>query len=271
MQRIHIVGFGPRTGTTLLAEMMVNSFDIDLHTKHESRIAKSPLRNGNVFLTKSPKDILVVEPVLKFVKKLHVICMLRDPRDMIVSKHGRDKDRYWSNLQYWNNYLPFYESLSGHPRFLSLRYEDLVSQPDEVQETIISKMPFLKKMHRFSEYHKTAKPSSESLLALRELRPVSTGSVGNWRKHKERVMGQILEHGSLNNDLIKFGYEKDDSWEKELEGVVPDRKESHPSPFYEMKFIRKKQRGRNFRAWRVWLCHTSLYLGIREIIYRLFK
>ncbi len=271
MHRIHIVGCGPRTGTTLLTEMMVSSYEIDLYEEHDRRIANLPPRKGEVYLTKSPKDIIVIAPILKMMKNLYVIYLLRDPRDMIVSMHGSDQTRYWSNLAYWKNYMPFYEALKDHPRFLMIRYEDMVHRPDEVQAKISEKMPFLRTEHKFSEYHRVSKPSPNSLKALRGLRPVSSNSIGNWRKHKSRVLGQIQKHGSITEDLIKFGYEPDDSWEKELEGVQPDLNESHPSKFWKKEFIQRKQRGKYLRAARVWLYHTSVFLWVREGWYQLKK
>ena len=68
MKRIHIVGSGPRTGTTLIAEMMIACFEIDLHTEHEDSIYTWPPYRGNIFLTKKPRDILVIEPILRIMR-----------------------------------------------------------------------------------------------------------------------------------------------------------------------------------------------------------
>lgn len=260
MKRIHIVGCGPRTGTTLLTEMMINSYFIDVYTDHEDRIGKPPKKSGKVYLTKSPKDIIVVESVLNVFKDLYVILMLRDPRDSIVSMHGSDTERYYSNLNYWKNFMPFAEKLMDHPRFLTLKYEDLTKNPDVVQEKISHFLPFLEKKHDFSEYHRIAKPSSDSKLALGAVRPVTDKSIGNWRNHMPRIVGQLQEHGSISADLIRYGYETDTSWEAELEGVAPDLRESHESDFYKPSFIRKKQRGKYIRAIRVWFYHTPFFL-----------
>ncbi len=269
MQRIHIVGCGPRTGTTLLTELMISSYDIDLYTDHEDRIGKCPPRDGKVFLTKSPKDIIVIEPIMKMMENLHVIYMLRDPRDMIVSKHGSDSGLYYSNLDYWNNFMPFADALKTHPRFLQIRYEDLTSHPDIIQKQISTHLPFLRQKHKFSEYHRVSNPSSDSRLALGELRPIDTKSIGNWRNHKPRLLAQIQQHGSISDDLIKLGYEKDRSWEKELEGIKPDSSATHASDFNKKSFIKKKLRGKNLRALRVWFYHTSFFLGLLEMGYRL--
>lgn len=274
MQRIHVVGSGPRTGTTLIAQLMISSFDIDVHSNnensnHEDRIGKVPPRNGDVFLSKSPKDIVVIEPIMKWVKNLHVIYILRDPRDMIVSRHRSDPDNYFSNLGHYFNYRPFAESLKNHPRFIQIRYEDLVSNPDEVQDEIHRKLPFLKKLHKFSEFHKVAKPSTTAQVPLGSFRAVSGQSIGNWKEHKPRILGQIMDHGSITDDLIAFGYEKDASWEKELEGVEPEHAPPRDSNFHKASWVKNKQRTKYLRAARVWFYHLPITLKFLDFRYRL--
>ena len=41
MERLHIVGLGPRTGTTLLAECMATCFEIDAFEPHEASLCAS--------------------------------------------------------------------------------------------------------------------------------------------------------------------------------------------------------------------------------------
>ena len=93
MNRIHIVGTGPRTGTTLMIEAMIACFRIDAHADHEARIFTKPTAPADVYLTKKVTDVLVAKPFLEAYRDLHVICLMRDPRDMIVSKHATDPDQ----------------------------------------------------------------------------------------------------------------------------------------------------------------------------------
>lgn len=242
MQRIHIVGCGPRTGTTLMAEMMSACFEIDLYPKHESSIYTRPTRPAKIFLTKRPRDILVVEPMLRLISNLHVIYMLRDPRDMVVSKHKKDPDRYWASLRYWRTYTIYGRKLQNHPRFLSVRYEDLVTKADEVQAYISKKIPFLTKRAPFSRYHEIAQPDSDSLAALKGMRPVSATSIGNWRNHLPRIAGQLQNHGDISQELIEYGYEQDDSWLQELEGVTPDFSDSHWPEYFTKEELNQRMK-----------------------------
>ena len=264
MQRIHIVGSSPRSGTTLLMEMMVNCFEIDLFPAHEARLGKCPPRNGDIFISKSPKDIIIVKKHLRVMKNLHVIFLMRDPRDSAVSKHGVNKEQYYGDLRYWKRFLPFFEEIKTHPRLVHFRYEDLVNDPDRVQEFIAEKIPFLKYREKFSNFHLHSSPSKNTSLALKGLRKVDASGIGNWRNHKSRILGQIMTHGSISEDLIRYGYEKDEEWLKELDGIEPDLSEGHRMPNYEERFIRAKQRFRYLKAIRVWFCHTAIFLRSRQ-------
>ncbi len=248
MKRIHIVVCGPRSGTTLMAEIMIACFEIDLHTEHESSIFGPPWRRAEVFLTKRPRDILVAGPILRTSRSLHVIYMIRDPRDMVVSRHRKDPERYWSTLRYWKKYIGYGEKLRQHSRFITIRYEDLVRDPDSIQNLLMERMPFLQKRTEFSQYHTVAKPSEDSIKALRGVRAISAASISNWRDHLPRVAGQIQIHGTISEDLIRYGYEEDDSWLRQLEGVEPDLGESHWPEHFSRRDLKVRKRGRYVKA-----------------------
>jgi len=52
-------------------------------------------------------------------------------------------------------------------------------------------------------------------------------SVGLWRKHKERLAGQLQLHGPISDTLQEMNYESDDMWLQELTGKTPDLTPSH--------------------------------------------
>ncbi|MCA9402575.1 MAG: sulfotransferase [Candidatus Omnitrophica bacterium] len=243
MRRIHIVGTGPRSGTTLMAEAMIACFDIDIHTEHEDRIFVQLPGEGDVMLTKQPMDIMVVGPLLLVDPDLHVICMVRDPRDMIVSRHGREPDKYWASLRYWRAYVPYWRKIRHHPRVICVKYEDLVTEPDEIQRRIHQRLPFLAKKASFSRYHEVARPSAKSIEAMKSVRPISPAGVGAFRKHLGRLADQIEKHGSISGELIELGYEPDHSWEEVLEGVDPEETQSVWPEFFDAGELRQRRRG----------------------------
>ena len=221
MKRIHIVSTSARSGTTLLAECMRECFEIDGYVPHEAPLS-ARLPGSEIFLTKWPSDVVIVEPRLRIDRNLFVICLIRDPRDVIVSRHGNDPNRYWVTLNSWKRSVPHLRRLMHHKRFLTVRYENLVREPDAIQDLIGSHMPFLRTKKAFSSYHEVAQPSKKSLAALGSVRPITTDTIGHWRNHLPRVAGQLQIHGPITDDLIEFGYEQDDSWLAQLDGIEPD-------------------------------------------------
>ena len=227
MKRIHIVGCAPRSGTTLMAELLVNGFAVDGYAEHELSVFARPRQRFEVFVSKNPKDIHAVRPLLALDGNLWVIYLLRDPRDVIVSRHRQEPDKYYANLRIWKERQRVARRLQEHPRFMTVRYEDLVADPDREQERLMLAMPFLARRAAFAEYHRHANPSGHSIAALGGVRPIGTESIGRWREHKPRVAAQLELHGPITAELIEAGYEKDDRWLRELDGVRPDNHVSH--------------------------------------------
>jgi hypothetical protein len=241
MRRIHIVGSSPRSGTTLLAEMMATSFRVHAEPL-EMPVYSRPNRTTDVYLTKRPWDVMVSGFALRALPNLDVVCMVRDPRDVVVSVHRADPDRYWASLRFWKTYGPCVDRLQGHERFTVVRYEDLVRDPDGEQRRLTARLPFLEQRSCFSTFETTARPSEQSMLALGGLRPVSTASIGAWRDHLPRIAGQVAQHGSITDSLVRHGYEADGTWEAVLDGVEPDLGPSHWSEYGDPKQLARRRR-----------------------------
>lgn len=221
-RHLHIVGCSPRSGTTLLHEVMVTCFAFDRHYEHERRFHRVDAAPGQTLISKWPKDTLNMPSVIDVVPNLHVIYLLRDPRDTICSRHGKDRSVFYSNIRLWREMQASARKLAGHDRFLEIRYEDFVTDPDPVQRLIADRFPWLTKLHDFSRFHEHAVSSHRSSRAMNGVRPIAPTSVGVWRQNLGRVKAQQMRHGSLTPDLIDCGYETSDAWEAVLEGVEPD-------------------------------------------------
>ena len=138
MQRIHVVGVSPRTGTTLLAECMTACFAIDAFEDHEAPLMKHRSR-ANIYLTKNPGDIWIVRPRLLVDPRFHVIAMLRDPRDVIVSRHLLDPNRYWAPLWFWKSRASLLKQLQQQKRCVLWKgcsqYDDGYAADDRTNRT----------------------------------------------------------------------------------------------------------------------------------------
>jgi hypothetical protein len=221
MRRIHIVSVSPRAGTTLLAESMRVCFAIDAYHPHESKL-RDCLWRKKIYLSKRPSDILEVGPRLFLDPRLTVICMMRDPRDVIVSRHNKAPDEYYTSLITWKDRVRYIRPLQHHPRFVFIRYEDLVADPDGCQKFIMQRIPELEEKALFSAFGQSVVVSDASIAALGSVREMKTDRIANWKNHKPRVVAQLQRFGPITDELIEFGYERDDRWLEELRSIDPD-------------------------------------------------
>lgn len=211
MHRIHIVGVSPRSGTTLLAECMKECFEIDICEDVEVPLSRLRWTRGT-YLTKSPGDIQHVKLRLNIDPRLYVICMMRDPRDVIISKHQRNPVYYHVALDTWKKGYACIKDNISHPRFMVVKYEDLIDNPDQVQASIGGRLAFLKQRNIFSKWHLAATVSPRYEVALNGIRAIDCNNKTKWPSQMERIQRQIDLFGPVTNELIEMGYETDASW-----------------------------------------------------------
>ncbi len=202
-------------------ELMATCFASDGYCAHEMSIFEPIEQTGEVYFSKQPNDIKQLKHVFARDDKLYVIYMGRDPRAVIISKHKESPDQYFCNYRVWSECDRASQSYLSHPRFLALRYEDLVADPDSVQGAIKTQFDFLDFQHPFSEYQKFAEPSEAASTAMNGLREVNTSSLDKWREHLPHLAQQYQLHPELANDLIRLRYESDKTWLTELNGITP--------------------------------------------------
>ncbi len=251
MTRVQIVG-APRSGTTLMLELMIAGFEIDGYSRTEESLLDKPHPEARIYCAKDPMDTPFVRWLLPLDPELWVIYLLRDPRDVIVSRHGRQPDLYWANLRLWRWAHESVRGLDTHPRFVCVRYEDLVREPDETQRRLAERMPFLKKRRDFSRYDESAVPSPQSLEAMRGVRRVEASSIGVWRDHRLRVAAQMRRHGDITDELIALGYETERDWLGEVELDGQEIPESFwPEVWPKKRRLRKRLKRGARMAWGV--------------------
>ena len=227
MNQVHIVGISPRSGTTLMAELMLHCFDFDAWADHELPVYYAPHVGVRTLCTKKPSDLTVALRSLKARKKVWIICMIRDPRDIVVSRHSKHPDKYYANLGIVLSRMKHYREALEHDRFAVVKYEDLVSAPDEIQKRLKSKLVFLTPTADFSDFHTIAQPTKSSVAALSGVRPISTASIGRWKQHLPRVRSQVDQYPEISTVLRELGYEQNDDWLDPLQSVVPNDERGH--------------------------------------------
>lgn len=254
MKRVHITG-APRSGTTLMLEMMATGFSFDAFVSREVDILTPPARNVGTLLTKQPGGTATVGPLLRADPDQWFIFMLRDPRDVVTSVHRQDPDRYWTHLGQWRRRFADTRPHWQHPRLVVVRFEDLVRDPEGVQSRVARRLPFLAVRGPFSTFHARSHGADER--ALSGLRAPDTAAIGKWRRHKPRLAGQLQLHGPITDDLVALRYEPGARWERELDGVEPDLRPGHWPDFPDPAELRRSEEHRHRRM--------AAYLRAREL------
>lgn len=252
MKHVHIVSVSPRTGTTLMMELMVSSFEFDDCPVHEHTLLLPPVSQPDLYCSKcpSPQDLRIARSALKQNPNLWIIGMVRDPRDVIVSRHGSRPDLYWGSLDIIKERSGHFLQAMQHPRFILIRYEDLVRDPDSIQDMLKSKIPFLKQKAKFSDFSNKAAPPKPAQHALNGARPVSTKSVERWRSELPRLKGQIEKYGSIDTLMRELGYEVEDGWAHVMDDVEPDLTEGYIEMGRNDTTLYSRSKS---RIWRWWL------------------
>jgi hypothetical protein len=167
IDRIHIIGCA-RSGTTMLHLAMACFSDVEL-SKTETpisypwileragiafRLAWRPgrkcyvtKRNPGWFKPDQQEQILA-QTRLENVGLIHLI---RDPRDVMLSRHAGSKSSAsgdpFVSAELWYDSIRaadrIFDSLAGYTRKLTLRYEDLVTAPEDAEQAIATSFGLL--------------------------------------------------------------------------------------------------------------------------------
>lgn len=175
-RRLHIVGCH-RSGTTLMAELVGNCFAIDGRADHEQALWAAIPPGHDIYLTKKPPDTVRIHRVFLLDPDLYVIAMIRDPRGVISSRHDSKPGVYFSSFWRWERYMEAIAALQAHPRYLVVRYEDLVADPDAVQARIARAFDFLVPSGSFSRFPEGAAVHQRAGISLNGVRSVDRSSL----------------------------------------------------------------------------------------------
>ena len=204
-----------------MMELMWRCFEFSGRSEHEVALFEPIPAGETLYLTKKPPDTIRLARAFLADEQLFVIAMLRDPRSVVSSKHPKRADVYFSGFRRWRQYAEAIAHLEHHPRYLVIRYEDLIKDPDGVQSTICQRFPFLTQRGRFSDYPEGARVPERASQSLLGVRPFDPARILGWRDHLPRVKGQLQNFPDMQTWLVDLGYESDRAWMKLLDGVEP--------------------------------------------------
>lgn len=121
----------------------------------------------------TPRNVLYLTEILDLYPDCHIINMVRDPRDVLLSQKYKWKIRFlgasnipyreairsWSNYhaitisKLWNVSVNAAAKYKNHPQILTIRFEDLITQPEKILRQVcqFTKLEFTPAMLQVSQ------------------------------------------------------------------------------------------------------------------------
>lgn len=197
---IIIVGCG-RSGTTLLLSIL--SSHKKIHGIKDESYCFTPnfLRLKNIYnfltnkkskklcwLEKTPKNILNIEKIYKlFDGKVKIIHIIRNPKDVIHSKHPNSNKQFYIPLSRWKKEVGYAKKFEKFT--LTVRFEDILSNFNYEIKRILNyvNLSYDKRINYFTKYT-TVKNNPA------------------WGKNYVKKINKIKRKRTYNNKLIKTLY-----------------------------------------------------------------
>ncbi len=158
---------------------------------------------------KDPRSVEFLPLIYKHFPHAHVLHIVRDPRDVLVSKKKAD----WSRNRSWLGHIlanrvqlkmgrKFGRELFG-PRYMELTYEDLIASPRGVLEKICRrvKLDFTREMLDFADSSRELVSQDEMQWKAETLGPLLSTNKGKWTNEltpwaialTERLCGEAFD------------------------------------------------------------------------------
>lgn len=158
---------------------------------------------------KSPGNVRVYGRLLDyFGPDLRILNIVRDGRDVILSRHPSNSEKFYITPSRWIRDVQAGRELEGHPQVLTVRYEDLVQEQESTLRRICRFLD-IDFVGEFNGYPKTRNilGSVEKNAWFGEATPINAKSVGKWRKckHRDRV-NQLLCLKEARDLLAHYEY-----------------------------------------------------------------
>jgi hypothetical protein len=178
----------------------------DLLLRH---MAKQPIPwTARRACEKTPRNVHYFPSILRFWgDRVRLIHMVRDPRDVITSRHPERPDGYWVSPRRWIHDVQAGRTMEGHPQLLTVRYEDLTSDYEGVMRKVCT---FIDEdfTPRFLDYPETARLAGgvEGKAWFGPRRRVEPTVRVKSREHDARIE-QLLEDPLARDHMAFYGYE----------------------------------------------------------------
>lgn len=178
---------------------------------------------GTIPCEQTPRNIYYLQEILNLFPNAHIINMIRDPRDVMLSQKNKWRRRLLGGhnfptialLRFWCNYHPITMSMlwkSGllaadrinkHPRVTHLRFEDLLESPERCLYDLCNRI----RLEYNPEMLQVPQVGSSLDIDQPNRKGINPSAMGRWKhgglnKSEIYICQRILEE-----DILKHGYQ----------------------------------------------------------------
>ncbi len=161
---------------------------------------------ANRWCEKTPRNVLAIDKFIAFFEDdLKFIHLIRDGRDVTLSRHPADPDDYWVTPQRWVQDVRAGLKFKDHPQVLTIKYEELVEAYEEVMKNVCA---FLNEEWHDRLLNWTKYTNVKSNRAwFDNVKEVHSQSIGKWKREKNRGrVEQVMENKEFVKLLEELNY-----------------------------------------------------------------
>ncbi len=155
---------------------------------------------------KTPRNVLYFDKILDYfagqVKLIHII---RDGRDVMLSQHPTEPDKYWVSPERWVRDVKTGFEFREHPQVLTVKYEDLVLA---YQQTVTEMCEFIGEEYtvELQEWSQNTNVQDSKAWSA-GVKRLHTQSVGKWKRaENEARVKEVMEHPEVVDLLAELDY-----------------------------------------------------------------
>lgn len=168
-------------------------------------------------LLKQPKHILFLKDIFKHYPKAKFIHIIRDGRDCTMSQRyyllppNRKEWPYEWCCRQWVTFINHGKKFRKDPRYLEVKYEDLVRNPYKTLKRItdflgLDKIPKKNIDNAHKNFNVEKRPDHKEVG-----KPIDRKRIGKWKNKMSEKDKKIFKK-IAGETLIELGYEKDYNW-----------------------------------------------------------
>lgn len=220
------IGGCARSGTTLLLSVLSAHEEIfacpkelglfnqmiqkkeRLEPKRIDRVYRCMIMNrippeANRWCEKSPNNIRSINEIDQYYNgNFRFIQVVRDGRDIILSRHPRNRNKYWVEPERWIRDVSAGLQYAGHSKVYTIRYEDLIN---DFTNTIGGICDFLgiARSENIFNWHKHARVRDYNALYA-PVQEINSQSIAKWQKPENEKRVRELTDQPVAIELLRY-------------------------------------------------------------------